>query len=42
MLAIGSRDPARFSPEMGTLFVRYIGDVLARVLSKLLADNDRH
>ncbi len=42
VLAIGSRDSARFSPEMGTLFVRYIGDVLARVLSKLLADNDRH
>jgi uncharacterized protein len=35
VLAIGSFDPVRFSPEMGTLFVRYIGDVLARVLSRL-------
>ena len=37
VLAIGSRDPRRFSTEMGTLFVRYIGDVLARVLVRLLA-----
>ncbi len=36
VLAIGSRDPLRFSPEMGTLFIRYIGDVLSRVLERLL------
>jgi uncharacterized protein len=40
VLAIGSRDPMRFSPEMGTLFVRYIGDVLARVLARLLIRDD--
>jgi uncharacterized protein len=39
VLAIGSRDPLRFSPDMGTLFIRYIGDVLARVLSRLLSRN---
>jgi uncharacterized protein YigA (DUF484 family) len=37
VFAIGSRDPRRFSADMGTLFVRYIGDVLARVLVRLLA-----
>jgi len=36
VLAIGSRDPMRFSPEMGSLFIRYIGDVLSRVLARLL------
>ena len=41
VLAIGSRDPMRFSPEMGTLFVRYIGDVLSRVLARLLTRVDR-
>jgi uncharacterized protein YigA (DUF484 family) len=40
VLAIGSRDPLRFSPEMGTLFVRYIGDVLSRVLARLLIRGD--
>jgi len=39
VLAIGSLDPLRFSPDMGTLFIRYIGDVLARVLSRLTRDN---
>ena len=39
VLAIGSLDPLRFSPDMGTLFIRYIGDVLARVLSRLTIDN---
>lgn len=34
VLAIGSFDPLRFAPDMGTLFIRYIGDVLARVLSR--------
>jgi uncharacterized protein YigA (DUF484 family) len=36
LLAIGSRNPNRFSPEMGPLFVRYVGDVLARVLQRSL------
>jgi len=40
VLAIGSHDPQRFSPDMGTLFIRYIGDILSRVLSRLLAHND--
>lgn len=42
VLAIGSRDPMRFSPEMGTLFVRYIGDILSRVLARLLTRGDGH
>ena len=37
LLAVGSRDPKRFSPDMGTLFVRYIGDILARRLVVLAA-----
>lgn len=40
LLAIGSHDPQRFSPDMGTLFIRYIGDILSRVLARLLAHND--
>jgi uncharacterized protein YigA (DUF484 family) len=36
LLAIGSRNPARFSTGMGPLFVRYIGDVLVRVLGRAL------
>jgi uncharacterized protein len=35
LLAIGSRDPNHFTPDMGTLFVRYVGDVLSRVLHRL-------
>ena len=42
ILAIGSRDPRRFSPDMGTLFVRYIGDVLARILVRLAAEPEGH
>jgi uncharacterized protein YigA (DUF484 family) len=34
-LAIGSRDVARFSSDMDTLFVTYIGDVLSRVCERL-------
>ena len=40
ILAIGSHDPVRFSPDMGTLFIRYIGDVLSRVLARLLTHDD--
>lgn len=32
LLALGSSDAERFSPGMGTLFVRYIGEVLSRLL----------
>ncbi len=35
MLCIGSRDARRFSPDMDTLFVTYIADVLSKVLVKL-------
>ncbi|MDH5408825.1 MAG: DUF484 family protein [Gammaproteobacteria bacterium] len=32
MLAIGSHDPQRFRSDMGTLFLKHMGDVMARVL----------
>ena len=35
LLAIGSRDPQRFSNDMDTLFVTYIADVLTKVLDRL-------
>ena len=34
-LAIGSRETHRFSSDMDTLFVTYIGDVLSRVVQRL-------
>ena len=34
-LAIGARDPQRFAPDMGKVFLFYIGDVLARTLTRL-------
>lgn len=34
-LAIGSRDPQSFSPDMDTLFVTYIAEVLSRVVQRL-------
>jgi uncharacterized protein YigA (DUF484 family) len=34
-LAIGSRDPSRFSSDMDTLFVTYIGEVASRVCERL-------
>lgn len=34
-LAIGAKDPRRFAPEMGKVFLFYIGDVLARTLTRL-------
>ncbi len=37
VLAIGSADPQRFTGEMGTLFVRHVAEVLARLLSRLPA-----
>ena len=35
MLCIGSRNARRFSPDMDTLFVTYIADVLSKVLTKM-------
>lgn len=32
LLALGSRDPNHFTPDMGTLFVRFLGDAIARML----------
>lgn len=34
-LAIGARDANRFTPNMDTLFVTYIGEVLSRVVQRL-------
>ena len=34
-LTIGSWDPQRFSPDMGKVFLLYIGDVLSRALVRL-------
>jgi uncharacterized protein YigA (DUF484 family) len=36
LLAIGSLQPERFTPEMGTLFVSHIGEVLGRTLQRVL------
>lgn len=32
LIALGSRDPNHFTPDMGTLFVRFLGDVITRLL----------
>lgn len=32
VLAIGSRDPQRFHPGMGTLFLRQLGEIVSRIL----------
>lgn len=32
LLALGSRDPNHFTPDMGTMFVRFLGDAIARML----------
>lgn len=34
-LVIGAKDPRRFAPDMGKVFLFYIGDVLARTLARL-------
>jgi hypothetical protein len=34
-LCIGSRDANRFSKEMDTLFVKYIADILGKVMNRL-------
>ena len=35
ILAIGSRVPQRFVQDMDTLFVKYIADILAKVMNRL-------
>ncbi|MEM9620958.1 MAG: DUF484 family protein [Pseudomonadota bacterium] len=35
MLCIGSRDAQRFAPDMDTLFVTYIADILGKVLTRM-------
>lgn len=32
VLAIGSRDPQRFHPGMGTMFLRQLGEIVSRIL----------
>jgi uncharacterized protein len=34
MVAVGSRDPNRFFPGMGTLFLRMMGETLGVALSR--------
>ena len=34
-LALGSYDPERYTPDLGTAFLGYLGDLLARVLAQL-------
>lgn len=36
VLAIGAEDPNRFTPDMGTMFLSFAGDALARTLNRLL------
>ncbi len=35
ILAVGSRDPAHFAPDMDTLFVTYMAQILGKVISHL-------
>ena len=37
VLAIGSRDPRRFHPGMGTMFLRQLGELVSRVLAPHVA-----
>lgn len=34
LIALGSRDPNHFTPDMGTLFIRFLGDAIARLLAE--------
>ena len=38
LLAIGSRDPERFHYDMGTVFLKYLGELIARILSPHVAE----
>jgi len=37
VLAIGSRDPRRFHPGMGTMFLRQLGEIVSRILAPHVA-----
>jgi uncharacterized protein YigA (DUF484 family) len=37
VLAIGSRDPQRFHPGMGTIFLRQLGEIVSRILVRHIA-----
>ena len=37
ILAIGSRDPQRFHPGMGTIFLRQLGEIVSRILARHVA-----
>lgn len=41
LLAIGSHDPNYFQSSQGTLFLSYVGEVLSRVLCRILQEQDR-
>lgn len=34
LVALGSRDPNHFTPDMGTLFIRFLGDAVGRMLQR--------
>ena len=34
-LALGSKDPSRFSADMGTVFLAYLGEVVSRTLARI-------
>ena len=36
VLAVGSHDPDRFSPEMGTLFLNYFAELLSRAIQRFV------
>lgn len=37
VLAIGAKDPKRFAPEMGSIFLSFAGEALARTLLRIFA-----
>ncbi|GAA0697841.1 DUF484 family protein [Marinobacterium maritimum] len=41
LLAIGSHDPNYFQSSQGTLFLSYVGEVLSRVICRILQEQDR-
>jgi uncharacterized protein YigA (DUF484 family) len=42
LLAIGSYDPNYFQSSQGTLFLSYVGEVLSRVVARILRQQDRY
>lgn len=40
VLAIGSRDPQRFHPKMGTMFLSHLGDILSRAIRPYVIHKD--